>query len=170
MTKKVAIIYGLGGSWFDPAAGEVYLAQRLKAKGFNVGGPFAYTDSQGVYDFLQHADWRAIVGDSFGADYGPVYAGELKPIAIDYLAGFQPSMYASNVVNGEIVVPANVVFAHCVRDPVWTDTYGLGYASWVAANPKRTKLVTTLHRAAHPDDAGWAQNLIFNEILKLASK
>lgn len=166
--KKVAIIYGLGGSLLDPPAGERYLAERLKDKGLIVGGPFNYDDSQGVHDFLMHADWRGIVGDSFGADYGPLYAGDLKPAEVDYLAGFQPSMYATDVRQGEIIVPDNVRVAHCIRDPDWLDTGGLGYATWVAADHTKTKLTITYHRGPHPDDWGVMQDLVFHEILKLA--
>jgi len=168
MIRKVAIIFGLGGGWLDPRGGEVYLVQRCKAIGLDTGNsPFAYSDSQGVYDFLKDADWRAIVGDSFGADYGPQYAASLAPRKIDYIAGFQPSMYASDVRNGVITVPANCVTAHCIRDPIWADTGGLGYASWIAADPKATRLLVTEHRGAHPDDTGYAQDLVFAEIKNL---
>lgn len=167
MIRKVAIIFGLGGGWLDPKAGEVYLAERFKAIGLTVGGPYAYTDSQGVYDFLKVADWRAIIGDSFGADYGPRFADDLAPVKIDYLAGFQPSMYANDVHDGQISIPRNVVTAHCIRDPDWVDTGGLGYATWVADNPKTTRLLITEHRGAHPDDTGYAQDLVFAEVKQL---
>lgn len=168
MIRKAAIIFGLGGGWLDPKGGEVYLAQRCKAIGIDVGpSPFNYADSQGVYDFLKVADWRAIIGDSFGADFGPQYAGNLAPAKIDFLAGFQPSMYATDIRNGTITVPANVVNAHCIRDSVWTDTGGLGYATWVAENPKATRLLITDQRGAHPDDTGYAQDLIFAQIKEL---
>jgi hypothetical protein len=168
MTRKIAIIYGLGGSWLDPGAGEAYLLQRCKAIGIVVPAqPFNYGDRQGVYDFLVKADWRGIVGDSFGADFGPEYAGDMAPTKIDYLAGFQPSMYATDVRNGIVMVPDNVVTAHCIRDPNWADTAGLGYAMWVAADPKKTRLITTEHRGAHPDDTGYAQDLVFAEIRHL---
>ena len=167
MIRKVAIIFGLGGGWLDPRGGEVYLLARAKASGFVVPDqPFSYDDSQGVYNFLKDADWRAIIGDSFGADFGPQYAGSLPKV--DYLAGFQPSMYATDIRNGTITVPSNVVVAHCVRDPVWIDTGGLGYATWVAENPKKTRLLITEHRGAHPDDTGYAQDLIFAELKQLA--
>ena len=168
MIRKIAIIYGLGGSIFDPASGEAILVQRCKAIGLDTGAsPFGYADSQGVYDFLKDADWRAIVGDSFGADYGPQYAGTLAPRRIDYLAGFQPSMYATDIRDGTIMVPNNVAVAHCIRDPMWIDTAGLGYATWVADDPQVTRLLITEHRGPHPDDTGYAQNLVFAEIKQL---
>jgi hypothetical protein len=168
MIRKVAIIFGLGGSWLDPAGGEIYLAQRCKSIGIDVGAsPFDYSDSQGVYNFLKDADWRGIIGDSFGADFGPQYAGNLAPTKVDYCAGFQPSVYATNTLNGTIIVPANVVQAHCIRDPDWIDTAGLGFATWKAADPKATRLLITEHRGAHPDDTGYAQSLVFAEIKSL---
>jgi hypothetical protein len=173
MIRKIAIIFGLGGGWLDPKGGEVYLAARCKGIGLDVGpSPFTYSDSQGVYDFLKTADWRGIVGDSFGACFGPEYAGNLAPAKVDFLAGFQPSVYSSNIQTAPdgtkfIPVPANVVTAHCVRDPDWIDTGGLGYATWIANNPKTTRLLITEHRGAHPDDTGYAQDLIFGEIKSL---
>lgn len=165
--KKVALIYGLGGAILDPAVGERYLSQRLKAAGFTVE-IFNYEDSQGVYEFLREASWRGIVGDSFGADYGPLYASQM-PLVIDYMAGFQPSMYATDVRNGQIMVPANVRVAHCIRDPIWLDTGGLGYATWVAAEPHKTRLLITEHRGAHPDDWGYSQDIVFDEIKRLSA-
>lgn len=168
MIRKVAVILGLGGGLFDPPSGEAQFVHRCKAIGLDTGAsPFQYGDSQGVYDFLKTADWRSIVGDSFGADYGPQYAGELAPVPIDFLGGFQPSMYATDVRNGVIMVPANVRTAHCIRDPVWLDTGGLGYATWTAADPKKTRLLVTEHRGAHPDDWGYSQDLMFAEIKNL---
>lgn len=174
MKRKVAIIFGLGGSWLDPRGGEVYLLARCKAFGFIVPpAPFAYSDSQGVFDFLKDADWRAIIGDSFGACFGPDYARSLAPRRIDFLAGFQPSVYSSNIralSDGTkyIPIPANVATAHVVRDPAWLDTGGLGYAKWIVDDPKQTRLLETDHRAAHPDDTGYAQDLIFSELKRHA--
>lgn len=166
MIRKVAIVYGLGGGWLDPAPGENYLLQRCKAAGFTVPAtPFQYGDSQGIYDFLKAADWRAVIGDSFGASYPPQFVGQFG-FPIDYMAGFQPSIYAGS---GEtITVAANVKVAHCIRDPDWIDTGGLGYATWVAADPKKTRLLITEHRGAHPDDTGYAQDLVFDELKRLA--
>jgi hypothetical protein len=172
MTKKVAIIFGLGGAALDPASGERYLATRLEAKGFTVGGPYNYADSKLVYEFLKDegATWRAIVGDSFGADYGPLYASELKPTVINYIGGFQPSMYADDVRNGAITVPSNVKYAHCIRNPHWVGTGGLGYARYVAEDVEKTVIRETEHSAAHPDDWGYAQDLVFNDIVRLSSE
>ena len=173
MIRKIAILFGLGGSMFDPATGEVALVARCKAIGLDTGNsPFGYADSQGVYDHLKDADWRGIVGDSFGACFGPRYAGDLKPAKVDYIAGFQPSVYSSNIQTAPdgtkyIPVPDNVVTAHVIRDPYWFDTGGLGYATWIADDPKKTRLLVTEHRGAHPDDWGYSQDLVFAEIKQL---
>ncbi len=162
MKRKMAIIFGLGGGWLDPKEGEVYLLQRYRSIGLiTPNTPFAYNQSQAIYEFLHDADWRGSTGDSFGADYQPTYFGNLP---IDYIAGFQPSMYASDVRAGFIDIPPNVKYAHCVRDPVWLDTGGLGYAKYIAVDPKKTTVVTTEHRGAHPDDFGVMQDLIFAEV------
>lgn len=165
MIRKMAVVFGLGGGWLDPKGGEVYLLARFKSIGLVVpDAPFGYADSQGIYNFLKDADWRGSVGDSFGADYEVNDFGQLP---IDYCAGFQPSMYADDVRNGTITLPTNIRYAHCIRDPDWIDTEGLGYAQWVVADPRKTRLLTTEHRGAHPDDTGYAQDLVFAEVKQL---
>lgn len=164
--RKMAVVYGLGGSLFDPANGEVAIIPRYKGIGIATPDvPFNYTDSQAIHDFLKDADWRGITADSFGADYEVNYAPDLE---IDYAAGFAPSMYADNIryVNGipSVIVPANYEYAHAIRDPLWWQTLGLSYAQYVAADPKKTIVVNTIHQALHPDDFGYAQDLIFDEV------
>jgi hypothetical protein len=162
MIRKMAVVFGLGGGWLDPSGGEVYLLSRYKSIGLVVPDvPFIYSNSQGIYDFLKDADWRGSTADSFGADYEVNDFGNLP---IDYCAGFQPSMYADDVRNGVITLPANIKYAHCIRDSIWVQTGGLGYAKWIAANPKTTTVVTTDHPGAHPDDFGVMQDLIFAEV------
>lgn len=162
MVKRIAVVYGLGGAWFDPPSGERQLVARLQQIGIDVApAPFDYSDSQGIYEWLKDAQWRGIIGDSLGASYMPNYCEPLP--AVDYCAGFQPSVYASTVHDGnEITIPNNVKQAHCIRDPNWIDTGGLGYAIWVAG--PLVKLEITEIRAPHPDDYGAAQDLIFNEV------
>ena len=170
MTKKIAILYGLGGSMFDPANGEALLMTRCRGLGLDVGdSPYSYDAGQAVYDFLKDADWCGIIGDSFGADYGPQYAGNLSPKTVNFLGGFQPSMYANDVRIGadgvgEILVPRNVAHARVFRDPLWAQTGGLGWATWVAANDKATDLKVLAHYGAHPDDWGYTQNIMFADI------
>lgn len=162
MTKAyAAVIYGLGGGWLDPASGENQLIARLKAIGVDTGGsPFQYYDSQGVYNFLEsHQDEiTIIVGDSLGACNAPGFAGSLKTVS--YIAGFQPSWYGAHVP-----VPSSVKRAHCIYDPFWLDTGGLGAYEWVLAPGNRTtKLLVTVHRGAHPDDYGITQDMVFDDI------
>lgn len=171
MNKRVVVIYGMGGSIFDPKYGEAYLTERLKQAGFDVGAsPYQHTDRQAIYDFLHgYNGFIAIVGDSLGAGCAPLFARDLHPHRVDYIAGFQPSVYDPVMHGtGEVSVPDNVVTAHCIRDPVWFDTLGLGYATWTADNPHKTKLTITEHRAQHPDDYGVAQDWVYEEVVKLA--
>ena len=161
MIRKLAIVYGLGGGWLDPRGGEDTLRQRCAAVGFTVPPmPFDYTDSQGIYNFLHDADWRGLIGDSAGASYAGRYAQSIAPTKLDYLAGFQPSIWMG--LWSDISIPPNVIYAHVVRDPDWIDTQGLGYAQWIVSKP--TTLVVTEHRGAHPDDYGPMQDLIFAEV------
>lgn len=163
--KKLAIVYGLGGGWLDPKGGEDYLLQRCKAAGFTVPEmPFDYNDTDGIYNFLVYADWRGVIGDSAGATYGGQYALNLKSDKLDYLAGFQPSVWMG--LGPDIQIPTNVVYAHVVRDPDWIDTAGLGWAKWITTKP--TIFVETDHRGAHPDDFGPMQDLIFAEVKQKA--
>jgi len=171
MIIKIAIVYGLGGILFDPPSGERQLTQRLKASGHKIdvgASPYDYTASQAIHEFLRGADWKGIIGDSFGADYAPGYARSLMPEKVDFLAGFQPSLYASDVVvNGLVMLPKNVVLAHCIYDPNWLDTGGLGAAQYDVPTGSPTKLLTTKHRGAHPDDWGTSQNMIFSQVMNL---
>lgn len=160
----VAVVFGLGGSWLDPRGGEAYLVARLKATGVETGAsPFQYYDTSGIMELLHRsADFRAIIGDSLGACNAPFFAAQYGK-KIDYIAGFQPSVYGQHYP-----VPANVAVAHCIYDPYWIDTGGLGAARWeLAAGNHTTKLLVTEHRGAHPDDYGYSQNLVFAEIKHL---
>lgn len=166
MIRKMAVTYGLGGWLFDPSGGEAYILQRYRALSLIVPDkPFDYTDSQGAYNFLKDADWRGSTADSFGADYQVNYFGNLP---IDYVAGFQPSVWADDVrTDDTILVPINIKLAHCVRDPIWAQTGGLGFAKYVAVDANKTRVLTTEHPGAHPDDFGYAQDLIVAEVKEL---
>lgn len=168
--KILCVVYGWGGSIFDPADGEVEMLALGKAAGFIVPDtPFQYDDANGIANFLsQGAAFRALVGDSFGADYEANYADSVHRLKIDIGVGFQPSMYANDVRNGVITIPTNIKLAHCFRNPVWIETLGLGYARYVAADPKMTVVMETDIQAPHPDDDGIAQQLAFAQIKHLA--
>lgn len=167
MKKRIAVVYGAGGVIFDPPAGERHMVTRLKAIGVDVGdSPYGYTNSLAIHNFLMGADWRGLIGDSFGATFIGTYASGLPQL--DYAAGFQPSVYATIVREGnKIYLPSNIKYAHDIRDPWWIDTAGLGYAEWVATDPKKTTVLTTEHRGAHPDDWGVSQDLIFDEVKRM---
>lgn len=159
--SAIAVIYGLGGSWLDPAGGEAYLVERLKALGVETGAsPYQYYDTNGIVGLLRSdVEFRGIVGDSLGACNAPFFAAQYGK-KVDYIAGFQPSIYGQHYP-----VPANVGTAHCIYDPYFVDTGGLGYAVWqLAPGNRSTRLIVTEHRGAHPDDAGYTQNMVLAEI------
>jgi hypothetical protein len=166
MIRKMAVTYGLGGAFFDPINGEVAIIPRYRALGLICPDvPFSYTDSQGQYDFLRDADWRGSTADSFGADY---QSNNFTGLQIDYVAGFQPSVWANNVgPDDTIVIPSNIKFAHCIRNPVWAQTFGLGYAKYVAQDSTLTKIAETDVQAMHPGDFGYGQDLIVAEVKSL---
>ena len=71
------------------------------------------------------------------------------------------------VHKGIIAVPENVKLAMCIYDPYWIDTLGLGQAHYELVPNTGTKLITIQHRSRHPDDWGWAQDQVFNQIKSL---
>ncbi len=167
-TACVAVVFGLGGGALDPAGGESRLVARLKALGVDTGAsPYQYYDTNGIVGLLRgtalgKAEFKAIVGDSLGACNAPFFAQQYGH-TVDYIAGFQPSEYGMHAP-----VPPNVVRAHCIYDPYWIDTWGLGHAKWeLAPGNRTTKLILTEHRGAHPDDWGYSQDLVFAEIKSL---
>ena len=125
---------------------------------------------QESYNFLhEFSGWRGLEGDSLGAGSAAEYAGDIEG-EVNFAGGFQPSMDDSRTVvvapgDGELPVAANVLRAHCIYDPVWFDTLGLGQAHYVITPGAKTILLTTQHRSAHPDDWGYSQDLMFNEIM-----
>lgn len=84
---------------------------------------------------------------------------------IDFVGGFQPSLYDPRVHNGVIAVPTNVVKAHCIYDPNFVDTGGLGAARYVLPPGSKTILTVTQHPGAHPDDWGVSQDMMFNDVV-----
>ncbi len=166
MKAKIALMGGLGFPVTETAGGLPRLRARLEAIGATVL-MVSWSDRQEVYDFLHgYTGFRALIGDSLGAGSAAQYAGDQKG-SIDFVGGFQPSMDDARVNHGKIVVPANVLRAHCIYDPFWLDTLGLGQAQYIEGDKTRTKLLTTEHRGAHPDDWGYSQDIMFNEIKEL---
>lgn len=161
MASYAAIIYGLGGAVFDPPSGERQLTARLKAMGVDVGAsPYGQDDTQGIVDFLfKKVGKRMLIGDSLGANNAPFYAGQLNSL-VDYIAGFQPSLYGQHYQ-----IPDNVVRAHCIYDPNWIQTGGLGAYKWeLAKGNTTTKLMVTEAYGAHPYDWGAPQDMVFNDV------
>ncbi len=164
MEASAYIMYGLGGSIFDPAGGEIQLVKRLKEIGVKTAdSPYQYSDVQKIVDAINHpasptADEKVIIGgDSLGACNTP-YVAQYCHRQIDYIFGFQPSLYGAHVP-----ITANVKEAHCIFGGV--ETLGLGMYKWqLAPGNHHTRLLLTEHHAPHPDDSGWSQDLIFNEI------
>lgn len=173
-SARIAVMYGLGGAgveWWPN--GERLLVQRLKTKGVDTGdSPWNWDDRQQVYNFLNgFTGFRGLIGDSLGAGSAAQYGADQKG-QIDYAGGFQPSIYDSRVViqpDGTKVIPvaANVIRAHCVYDPDVADTGGLGAAQYAKTSGAKTVVFVTQHRGAHPDDWGYSQDLLFNEVTAL---
>ena len=168
MSKIVCcVMYGLGGSVFDPAGGEVVLVEKIKALGIDTAGsPYQYSDVQAIANVLLGKwDKRIVGGDSLGANNSPYVAQAVRQhVGIDYLFGFQPSEYGQHVL-----VPRSVVEARCIYNPNWLITLGLGAYAWqVEAGNTRTKLRITTTTDMHPGDDDVAmQNLVLADIQRI---
>ena len=169
---RIALMGGMGFPLTETAGGMPRLQKRLEANGATVL-LVSWNARQAVYDFLHgFKGFRGLLGDSLGAGSAAQYAGDLDDdnVAghmVDFVGGFQPSMDDSRVHNGYITVPGNVIRAHCIYDPYWIDTLGLGQAQYISTPNSATKLLVTQHRGAHPDDWGYSQDIMFNEIIGL---
>lgn len=169
MRIRIALMGGMGYPMTETSWGMPSFKTRLEALGAETI-LVNWSHRQEVYNFLDSANgFRALAGDSLGAGSAAQYAGDLKG-GVDFVAGFQPSAYDERSHSGHITVAANVARAHCIYDPVWIDTMGLGYSQYITAPGAKTILLVTQHRGAHPDDWGYSQDLIFYEIKKLIGK
>lgn len=168
----ICIMFGLGGQYFDPAMGEVYLVARLKALGVDTAAsPYQYNDFAAIEAALLAAHAKGnkigVGGDSLGANNGPAIAQALRTrIGLDYLFGFQPSLYGAHVL-----VPRSVVEARCIYNPNFLTTGGLGAYEWQKeANNTRTKLRIVTNNDMHPGDDDIAmQNLVISDIERIAA-
>ena len=112
-----------------------------------------------------------------------VFAGYLAPQTHHFAGGFQPSDYdpsghtvnipvetefGPDVITRAIEVPPNVREALCFRNPQIALTGGLGHATYIAADPQKTKLTVVNKLDAHPGDFGDAADTMFNKIMELA--
>jgi hypothetical protein len=165
---RIALIGGQGWPLTETAAGLPTLQQRLSAQGVEVE-TFSHDARQAIHDWLHgHSGFRALIGDSLGAGAAALYSGDLDG-AVDFAGGFQPSAWdpigQGPITNREIVVAKNVQVAHCVWDPVFLDTGGLGNAHYVVTPGAKTKLTLTQHPGAHPDDWGYSQDVMFDHAM-----
>jgi hypothetical protein len=178
----IALIGGQGWPLTETLAGLPTFARRLAEMGVEVQ-TFAHTARQAIRNFLDEAAdwhsvsghpwppgsfWRGLIGDSLGAGAAALYAGDVKgPVA--FVGGFQPSAWdpigQGPLTDRTIRVANNVLVAHCIWDPVFVDTAGLGNAHYVAG--PTTRLILTEHRGAHPDDWGYAQDVMLEHISRL---
>jgi hypothetical protein len=165
---RIALIGGQGWPVTETAAGLPTLQQRLSAQGVEVQ-TFAHDARQAIHDWLHgHSGFRALIGDSLGAGAAALYPGDLDG-SVNFAGGFQPSAWdpigQGPITNREIVVAKNVQVAHCIWDPVFLDTGGLGNAHYVVTPGAKTKLTLTQHQGAHPDDWGYSQDLMFDHVM-----
>jgi hypothetical protein len=166
---RIALI---GGMWWpvtETNAGLPTFQARLRANGAEVQ-TYSHSARQQIRDWLYgYKGFRALCGDSLGAGASALYAGDLTDGLVQFAGGFQPSDWdpiaQGPLNNKEVVVSKNVVIAHCIWDPVFIDTVGLGNAHYVVAPGAKTVVMNTEHRGAHPDDWGWSQDLMLAHIL-----
>lgn len=168
MKARIALIGGQGWPLTETEAGLPTLEARLRAKGIDAR-TFAHDARQPIHDFLNvTVDFRALIGDSLGAGASALYAGDLRD-QMDFVGGFQPSAWdpiGQGPINSRIIVVArNVLVAHCIYDPNFADTGGLGNAHYVITPGSATRLTVTAHYGAHPDDWGYAQDLMFTHVM-----
>ena len=168
---KVAVVFGQFGAAADPVNLPAF-EQRIQQAGHETI-LVQHTDTQKVYDFKPDA----IVGASLGAGVAPIMAGYLQPRKIRFVGGFQPSDYdpvmhdvaiqdGDDLITRAVTVPANVQEALCFRNPIIAITGGLGHAAYVAADPKRTRLITLQRPDIHPGDFGEAQDIMVQRVLE----
>lgn len=164
MKARIILMYGLGGAaieWWS--TGQRLFQQRLEKIGMETL-LIDWNQRQEAYNFMNgFVGWRGYTGDSLGAGSAAQYPGDVSG-PVNFAAGFQPSMDDTRASDGKIVVAANVIRAHCIHDPVWADTLGLGQAKYVQAPGAKTIVMVTEHSGAHPDDWGYSQDMIFAEI------
>lgn len=127
-----------------------------------------WSHRQEAYNFA-HAwlGFLAYFGDSLGAGSAGQYPGDLARHT-DFAGGFQPSEYDARSQHDaqgfyQLISP-HIAHAHCVTDPWWIDTGGLGYSRWRVPHGSKTILSVTEHRSAHPDDWSWSQTLMLTHM------
>jgi hypothetical protein len=163
------IMFGMGGADFDPAGGEVVLCNKIKALGVDIGAsPYQCSNTQAIANGLiaAHAKGAKLIigGDSLGANNTPLVAASVRDqLGIDYIFGFQPSIYGVHYQ-----ITPNVIAARCIYNPNGLDTFWLGTYEWeLAPGNTRTKLNITTNSDFHPGDDDVAmQNLVIADIIQ----
>ncbi len=174
--KRMVLMGGMGYPLTETPMGMPAFKARLEAIGFVVL-LISWKQRQDAYNFMHgFVGWRGYGGDSLGAGSAGEFPGDVKG-DVDFATGFQPSMddvrthvvkYPDGSHAGIQTIAANIVRAHCIYDPRWIDTLGLGQAQWATPHGAKTTLLITQHHGAHPDDWGYSQDLIFSEIQTLS--
>src|SRR5690242_9720124 len=167
MKARIILLGGMGFPATETAGGLPRFQQRLRQLGAEVL-LISWKERQKAHDFLHgYVGKRALCGDSLGAGSAAQYAGDQEG-PIDFVGGFQPSLYdaRTNKSKKTIPVPINVIRAHCIYDPWFIDTAGLGYAKYEVPPKGKTILTITEHRGAHPDDWCYSQDLMLDDIKK----
>ncbi len=171
MNARIALIGGQGWPVTETMAGLPTLSSRLMTKGVEVK-TFSHLARQDIRNWLWHyVGFRGLIGDSLGAGASALYAGDLTDGPVDFVGGFQPSDWdpiaQGPLHNKTVTVAKNVLVAHCIWNPAFIETGGLGNAHYVITPGAKTKLTTTEHHGAHPDDWGYSQDLMFNHVMQL---
>ncbi len=166
------VSYGMGGAALDPAGGEVVLVAKIKALGVDVGqSPYLYSDVQLISNAILATPEGSIIivgGDSLGANNAPYIATSIRARrGVDYLFGFQPSVWGYHST-----VPASVVEALCIYNPTWIETFGLGDYAWpLEGGNHRTKIRYIQNSDPHPGDSDPAmQAVIVADIKRIIGK
>ena len=170
MTPRIVLMGGQGYPLTETPQGLPALKARLVAHGVEVL-LVSHADRQPVRDWLYgHPGFRGLIGDSLGAGAAAIYPGDLDG-EVDFVGGFQPSAWdpvgKGPLTDRVIMVAHNVKVAHCIWNPVWIETGGLGSAHYVIALDSKTQLTTTEHHGFHPDDWGYSQDLMFTHVMSL---
>lgn len=178
--SRVAIMFGQFGAAADPINLPAFRDRLANAKKGIATILVQHTDSQKVYDFLSgYFGPRIIVGASLGAMSAVVCAGYLKPKQVTFVGGFQPSDWDpsghdvrlegpdGDVITRAITVPDNVQNAMCFRNPIVAATGALGHATYIAADPAKTRLEVIPRNDPHPGDFGEAAGMMFEKIMEL---
>lgn len=164
------ISYGQGGAAIEVwSTGERALIKRCQAKGIDTrGSPYEWHDVPSIVrDILATPTPTKIIvgGDSLGANEATEIARQvgLKDRRIDLLFGFQRSVFGV-----QVPVPPCVVIAYAIYNPL-----GAAGGDFFGSDPWSENGVTRVYNipiiAAHPDDWGQAQDLVFAQILKIVS-